>query len=567
MSEFKRINNHKFIIIFFLLLCLNGIALLFFNKDEGAVSRVYDDILSRAGSEKTEDMTYREAVIKGAVSYMEDNGINRENISEAEKNARTLAMEKAVQADEYKDNINEKIKNATKLLSTDLMKDNSTEKYMLLKSRFDLNELKNENPGLSNGIWLEKLFEYNYIQIFVLVLICFVVYGFFNEKKSGLDLIVNSGKNGRRRLRAKRAFILLTECIVISACFYLESVIILLGIHGGVKGINDLALLDNNLLLTTMNFTRIQFVLLLILISAFFAFVCGMTLWLLLGCFSNINIGVGLFIICSGLDIIVYYLVASKSILRFLHFINVYYILYPHYAVEYGNWGYGTFVERNLTIFTGFLIIAAVVLASVIVFSKKLEYTHSSNNLIEKAAGFVYEKNMRLLTNLPNSFKELYKVLISQKNIIVLGVLFIIVLNKDIGTRHIYSIEESYMLGYYREAEGLAYGDRLEDVKNTVEAELLQTVGQENELTEMMSDKMNANIDYLKTQKEKGYNAVCVAPYEYEDAFGIKQKENQMFLALINIFAVIFISAPFFAYENKSGIDKLTNPAKKEESG
>lgn len=561
MKEFKRINNYKFIIIFFLLLCLNGITLLYFNKGEDAVNRIYDDILNRAEAAKTEDMTYKQATMNGVISYMDDNSIDRETISEIEKTARKMALEKAEQADSYADNINEKITSTTKLLSTELMKDNSTEKYLLLKSRYDLNKLKNKNPGLSNGIWLEKLFEYNYIQIFIITLICYVVYGFFYEKKSGLKLIINSGKNGRKNLRTKRIIILIIECFFISFSFYLESMIILLGIHGGVKGINDLAVLDNNLLLTTMGFTRICFVLFLIVISALFAFVCGMMLWFLLSYFSNINIGVGFFLICSGIDIMIYYLINSKSILRFLHFINVYYILFPHYAIEYDNWGYGTLVGKGLNIFTGFLMIVAFVLSGITVLSNKLEYTHS-NNFIEKTADFIHEKNMKLLTKMPNNFKELYKILISQKNIIALVVLFIIVLNINIGTRHIYSIEESYMLSYYQNAEGLMYGDRLNDVKNTVEADILQAVGQDNELTRFISDNMNANIKYLKAQKENGYKAVCIAPYEYEDAFGSKQKENHMFLALINMFAVIFISSPFGAYENKNGMDKLINPAK-----
>ena len=145
MKEFKRINNYKFIIIFFLLLCLNGITLLYFNKGEDAVNRIYDDILNRAEAAKTEDMTYKQATMNGVISYMDDNSIDRETISEIEKTARKMALEKAEQADSYADNINEKITSTTKLLSTELMKDNSTEKYLLLKSRYDLNKLKNIN--------------------------------------------------------------------------------------------------------------------------------------------------------------------------------------------------------------------------------------------------------------------------------------------------------------------------------------------------------------------------------------------------------------------------------------
>ena len=80
-------------------------------------------------------------------------------------------------------------------------KTNSFEYMNILKTKDDLLALTDLDVKLSNGIWLEKLYQNDYIHIYVL-LICFltVCIIFFIERKNGLYYIIHASSNGRGKL-------------------------------------------------------------------------------------------------------------------------------------------------------------------------------------------------------------------------------------------------------------------------------------------------------------------------------------------------------------------------------
>lgn len=567
MNEIKRIFSCKFLVLLVVMLLLNAVVLIKNNKPESSKSLLFDSIIRFSADVKTQDMTNREAVIEGFQKYVAQNNIDTKNLSDDEKQTRLLALEKADYIDSFDEEIKDKIDHATKILSTDMLDKNSFERNNLLKSRYDLIQIKDRKPELSNGIWLEKLFHYHYIQIFIVVLVCFSIYGFFAERKAGLYAIIHSGAHGRIYLMLKRVAIIMTETLVLSLIFYFESAIILISLHGGISGIHDPALSDEAFLLTSMSLTRIQFVLLLTLISAVFAAAAGLLLWLFLNLFANVNNGLVVFIIICGIDILIFRVIDIKMILRFLHCINFYYFIYPHEAIQYNNWGYSFGVVSVLEGMVAVAVILALFAVVCMVFVKKLGYYSGRGNFVERIIEKISESNMQVVAKLPLWFKEAYKILISQRCLAILLVLLVISGNMNIGMRHIYSFNESILLGFYKDAEGLPYGEELEKIYEKYELEyeeFLQTVDGEDSESETqirfrkgILDQIKGCVTYLKAQAEKGHSAKCITPYEYNDALGEKQKENQMMLALMNVLAVIIVSSGFMSYENKNGIKPL----------
>ncbi len=567
VCEVKRIFHKKYIFLILAMLIFNAVILISDNKGESGRSKEYDRLIKIAADCKTDENTYREAVALAWKQYSLENNINSTNITKEMKEARAMALEKGKYADGYAVFIQEELKRATRNINSAVFGRGTFEELNLMKSRYDLEQLKDAAVKPDNGIWLEKLYQYRYIQIFLVLLLVVAVYGFFTERKNGLYYIIRTGAKGRASLFLKRAGILAVWSGVASVLFYLESAVILLVMHGGFEGIGNLALNDEQFLLTSGNLTRLEVVGVLIFLSALFAAALAFSLWFILSFFSNVNIGIFVYILLCGIDVLAYHLVSVKTAVRFLHYINVYYLIYPAEAFGYGNWGYSFGIMRlcESMVYTAF---ALALITGLLGFCVNIRHYYSGTaNWVERVVSKVLDGFTRVMNGLPMGVKEGYKILISQRTIIILLLLGAVTVKINVGVGTIYNPHESTMQSYYKQAEGMCYGDDLQGIYEEYQAEyeaFLATVdtstraGQEELLFRKgLMDEITDNVNYMKKQKEAGIDAVVINPYEYRDAFGEAQEENQKLLALINVLAVVVICAGFLSYERKSGMERI----------
>lgn len=562
MEETKRVFNVKFILVISMLFILNGIILISGNHKQAGKSAAFGDIVNTAATYKKEESTYREAVITAYKEYRSVKG-NTDDV----KYARDLALEKADYIDSYNSNIETKISNATRIIDSEIYGKDSFESINLLKSRYDLIKVKDIELKLGNGIWLEKLCEYEYVHIFIVIIMCLTVFRFFEERKNGLYYIIHTGKQGRLNLLLKRIMILISEGIIISVLFYAETITILLRIYGGVDDIGELAINDEMFHLVAGNCTKIQFSIVIMFISAVFAIAISLSLWFMFTLFSNVNIGLIMYLLVCGIEVIIYNIVPIKTIFRFLHYINIYYLLYPIQMLRYENWGYSFGITD---IFQSSICLAlAITIFSICanVYRSANYYYSGKKNIFEALIDKLSQMGMRIVGGLPMGIKEGYKILISQKIVIILFILFGVILKIDAGVSVAYSLDMAYECEYYIEAEGLSYGKELEDIyeKHELEyKEFVENVDVESEhAAEIIANRGNIlknirnNVDYLKYQKEHGVDAKVMNPYEYLSIFGKNQTDNQKLVALINVIATVVISAGFMSYEKKNGMNKI----------
>lgn len=561
MEEAKRVFNVKFIVIISMLFILNGIILISDNHKQAGKSAAFGDIVNMAATYK-KDGTYREAVITAYKEYRSVKGT-----AESVKYARNLALEKADYIDSYNSDVETKISNATTIIGSNIYGKDSFESINLLKSRYDLITVKDKELKLGNGIWLEKLCEYKYVHILVVIIMCLTVFSFFEERKYGLYYIIHTGKKGRLNLLLTRIIILITEGVIVSALFYAETITILLGIYGGVDDIGELALNDKMFCLVAGDCTRIQFSIVLMLVSAVFAIAISLSLWFMFTLFSNVNIGLIVYMLVCGIEVIIYNVVPIKTIFRFLHYINIYYLLYPINILRYENWGYSFGITDVFQ--SSILLALAVIIFSVCanVYRCANYYYSGKKNVFEALIDKLSCMVIKMVGELPMGIKEGYKVLISQKTIIILCILFGVILKIDAGVSVNYSLGMAYECEYYIEAEGLSYGKELEDIYEKYELEykeFVEGVDTENQhAAEIIANRGNIlknirnNVDYLKYQKEHGVDAKVMNPYEYLSIFGKNQTDNQKLLALINVIAAVAISAGFMSYEKKNGMNRI----------
>lgn len=569
MNEFKRILNKRIIIVIVLLFVINALLLISGNEKNREEAMVYNELLSMTKETKSAENSYYDASIIAWKQYMEKHQINKDTITDDIKNARTLISEKAKYADGYKATIEEKIKYSVAAMNSGFYEEQSFENINLYKTYGDWQNILDAEVTISNGRWLETLYEYKYNHIFVLIAVIIVVYGFFSERKNGLYYIIHTGKCGRLKLYLKRCGILLVSSMAVSFLFHIESAFILLKIYGGFEDIDLSALCDEMFLLTSRNMSRLQFLFVVVAFSGMAAFVMAMLLWWILSMFNNPNIGIVIYLLTIAVNMIVYAVIPAKSGIRVLKYINLYYFLYPNKALGYYNWGYdfGLWEVLESTI-----ILAVVVGAftfAINLYTTVKHYFTGKSNFIERGINCIMDKIGSAFGKTPMFIKELYKILISQKVIVVLAVLIYIVANINIGNRIMYTAEMIYVSEYYDEAHGISDSNELNKILKQHEIEyekLLSTLDMNDDSDKAIADNrlqvlesIRANVEYVNLMNNKGIKATALKPYDYEVAFGQMQGENQRLLALVNILAAIAISAGIISYEKGCNVNTLAN--------
>lgn len=569
MNELKRILNKKIIIVISLLLVVNSLLLISENKKNKEEAIVYNELLHMTQDSKNTGNSYYDAYVIAFKQYIDKHQINRETVTDDITNARRLISEKAEYADGYRAAIEEKIKYSLAAMNSGFYDKKSFESINLYKTYRDWQNILDTEVTISNGRWLETLYEYKYNHIFVLIAVIIVVYGFFSERKNGLYYIIHTSKCGRLSLYLKRCGILFTSSIIISFLFYIESAFILLKIYGGFEYISLPALCDEMFLLTSGNMSRLQFLFVIIAFSGMSAFVMAMILWWILSMFNNPNIGIVIYLLLMAANMILYAVVPAKSGVKVLKYVNLYYFLYPNEALRYYNWGYD-FCLWEVFESTIILAVAVCVLTFAInLYTTINHYFTGKSNIIERGINCLINKMGNTLVGMPIFIKELYKILISQKVIVVLAVLIYIIANLNIQNRIIYTAEMVYVSEYYDEAHGIDDSNELNKILKQHEIkheELLSTLDMNDESDKAIAnnrlqvlESIRANVNYVNLMNKKEIKAAALKPYEYEAIFGAAQGENQRLLALFNILAAIVISAGIISYEKGCDVNTLAN--------
>lgn len=568
MNEIKRIFNIKAWLFFGILVLLNGIVIINGNKDTD-VARIYDEMIQILDNNYADSTSCVESATKTWEQYFKDYGINGSDKSTETllaKEARQLLMTNAKYIDNFKAEILKKEQTALLYAKSGTYKTNSFEYMNILKTKEDLLALSNLDVKLSNGIWLKKLYQNDYIHMYALAICFFAVYYFFIERKNGLYYIIHASSNGRGKLFLKRCGILFVQSLLMNIIFYLEAVLLLLNIYGGKNTINAAAASDEYFLLTTGSLSRIEFVGVLILVSSIAGTVLSLLLWFTLSCFSNVNVGIFIYGLICGMDILLYKFISVKSALRALRFVNIYYLFFSNKSLGYYNWGYSwgiTTVAATTVMFALSIGIAALIINACLTVN---QYFNGRENAIEIILKKVSVLFMRLMEKAPNIIKEIYKILVSQRIGIVLLLLIYIALSIQPRVGVIYDAKKSYLSGYYEAAGGLSYGSELELIYNDYLEDYNQLVEDmdyniENAKVVLANRKdiitdIAQNVEFVKKMNEQETKAVVLKPYEYMEAIGSKESNNQKELALLNVLAAIVIACGFISYEKKVLIHK-----------
>lgn len=560
MCEAKRIFNKKVIAFFIAIFLVN--ALIISSNKGTSVEAAYDEMVRSYYNNYDDSVSLIDGAAEAWCEYFETNDINMDDNTAqviSAREARDFFMKKVSYINNFESEIVNKIQIAQMFAQSGTYKDNSFEFVNLYKTQYDLKNIQKLDVEIGNGIWLEKIYKNNVIHLFSM-LCCFItIYMFFLERKNGLYYIIHAAAKGRKQLFLKRCMIVSIQAFLVNAILYAEAFWILIHIYGGLDYINAPAASDEIFLLTSGSCTRIQFLVLIILFSSLATIVLSLLLWMILSFFSNINIGMFVFILIVGMEMFFYRLISVKTALKVLKFINIYYLLFPNKALEYYNWGYAWGITD---VFHTTLILACIVgilALGINGFYTINKYFNGKKNTIERLLDRVFLRVMRIFENAPNYIKEIYKILISQKMAIIIIILLYISFQIQPGVGVLYDAEKSYMSGYYEKANGLQYNADLESLykeyldqyelfKQNIDYDgenAASVIANRSQLITLIGN----NVNYIKRLNENGTAAVVLKPYEYMDSIGEKETDNQMLLVLLNVMTAIVISCGFISYE------------------
>ena len=517
--ELIRVFSKKRLLVLLVLLVINGI---FFYKESTDLKtyRIYNDLIfdfilefNNQNQDAAVTKTAANLAVKEYVS--KNKGINKEDEFKA---AKEMFLEKVEYIRTYSDKKDEQIKKSKAMLSSSIFSDKDSFSYLnIIKTREDLIKIKDEKVTVSNGVWLEKIANYKFVYYVIIIALSVIIYSFLEERKTGIIYTQYAAANGRGKLFLRRCGILLLSSIVITAVCFLEISIISLKLYGGIEGILDSVCSDEVFAMGSMGLSRAMWLLVNSICVALSIFAVSLLIWGIISSFHNSNIGLCFTVILCAIGVLIGRIVTAKSLFRFFKYFNIEYLIDGSKSwFTYNNWGYDKFIigvgESTFILMIFVIIVASIILIKNCVLSNPA----SKIGIIEKMFMKLYELMMSILSKLPMTILEFFKVTVSQRGGIIVIITVFLFVNMNVGYPIRYGLIEVAMAGFCDEHKG-ASGDELLTIKENLLLELKSYENDPDAGTKIaVANKKLDLINYLIEKTEEGVDVSLINNYEYE---------------------------------------------------
>lgn len=552
--EFKRVFNKKRLVVLLLLFIVNGI---FFLRECSDLKMydIYDTLVLEINKKEESAVDVRKTALSVLKEYAEVYSDSTEY--EEYLKARRYLLEKVDYLENYSKNKTQQIENSKVVLSSSLFSDKNSFSYLnIIKTTKDLEAIKDAQITLSNGIWLEKVSNYKMIYYFIMIGVVMIVYSFVEDRKTKIIYLQYAASNGRESLFLKRIIIFLGMIFLITILFFTETSIISLYLYGGFEGINDSVCSDELFAICSMGgASRITWIVINVLRIAIAFGAIGMCVWAVLTSFNNSNIGLCVFILVYGIEVMLNRIITDKSIFRFFKFFNLKYLIDGSDSwFTYSNWGYNNIIT-DMAESTGILIIFVSIISIVLLVRNCILYNPLTQvGFLEKSLIRIYDCVMKFFAKLPVGIMEIFKVVVSQRIGIVLIIIVILFTNMNKGYVLKYSIEMS-LISNLCESYKMGTTEDLLVVKDELIREMEVYEGDVTAISKVsLIEAQIEHLDYIIQKRREGVNVSLISPYEYEAALGKNQVSNQQFISMLCIIVMILTNIGAVSYEKKCGM-------------
>ncbi|MCR5637011.1 MAG: hypothetical protein K6F76_07540 [Clostridiales bacterium] len=452
----------------------------------------------------------------------------------------------------------------------------------------DYAPLENIELSFQNQEAAKSVVQFDFVHYLVLIFLIWIVFLFCSEQKKGLSQLVFTTRNGRLPLALKRAGILVFSAIAVNLIMYS----ILFGaafyIYGSYEGLFCMVQSISLFVDFVIPMTVWQFLLYYIVFCTVSSFAVSVVVWLVMSAADEKHISITVFSIIFATEYALYYFITPQSNFCVFKYLNIFPLINPKsIIIKYRNIPFlGDAVNARiaLTVFCIFTVVSALTACLIINTKKRPVHTQSKLSLfLMRQSARLRGVFSRAVARMSLIGKELYKIFVMQKGIIVL-VIFVCIIVRNIPSGTVYygrvdSIINDFYSSYSGEIseESKSYISNLEAEIETAHTNLIDTkraydsgLADEKELKKA-TDKYNSYSDYsqaldiiyertgyIESVKEyQGIDAWYVNPYGYEKLLSRESYLRQEYNAVLAIITIIIILSGIFSFESKSNTNFL----------
>ena len=434
--ELVKVISLKRILTAVLIIVLNIALFCIINNGQYSY-KIYDNMLKEYNGE------LNEGKISDYHGYIRQYESDNPDITDNEQyiEAKTLFSEKVEFVRNYKINIENKLANIDRYKNNAMYAQSGESRLELIKTQNDLQKAYDYDVDYSSDVWLRSIAEYKYMGYFIIVIMLIFIYGMQSDSKK-LQYIIKSAPNGRMILELKRITVLLILSIVVVLLSYTAITMTSLFVYNNWSSINGMSGSDSEIYLVSMGMSRVGLVLTVAFKTVAVTFAMSVFLYALINLFDNKNIGLSFSVMIVGIELLLAKLISAKSIFRGIKYINISNLVDNTIWFKYENWGYKYFISdvQESTVWVGLIII---LLSTMMAFVCSLKKTQRKAGVIERLLGKISLQFNRIFSNFPVFMKELWKILIKRRMLIVYCLMIVIVSSYTFAYKLKYNMVES----------------------------------------------------------------------------------------------------------------------------
>ncbi len=486
-------------------------------------------------------------------------------------------------ANKYSQDIDAVLKQADKMLAIDIFSEEGSYSYKnILKTQADYMRVADLDFVPDNDRVTEAVINYPFVNILVTGLMIYILYGICLERSNGMMAITYSTGQGRKMLALRRAMILIGLSVLVTVLLTVTNLIIgcfLFGIDDFGGPIQTLPEFADYTYLHSKGF----FIILTVLKNAFFCSVLTMFAYMLCNMFANVKISLLLLAGIFVLEKILQMVIGESSWLRILKYCNIVNLLdCTDVCRRYVNVNLmGNCVSYDYVL--NLLAVIMIILSFTVSILMYRKTAGSRIRLLDRAISRISEAFQKMLCGRCFVIKELWKILVIKKNILLI-ILYIFIFGfvwnytvidfpkrqRDMDAVYLqyggadWTAFEGYMTDLEKEiADYRAQSQTIMDKIQSGEAGFDQMIVA-NELAARATVlnkhlmEYNSKVELRdKVKIELGIDTYVISDRGYNEAIGTNSYVRESIYGIMVLIFIILITMSAFEIEKESGTKPL----------
>lgn len=455
----------------------------------------------------------------------------------------------------------------------------------LQQTKVDYIDLLEITPIYFQAGYIEEFLEFPLLNVIVVIAGILVALALIDEKKKGVRTIIFASERGRAHLVIQKigALFLWSMLLVI---FYYGGCLILSGILHGENMMQQVNYPVQSIpMLMELPWTIDigTFFCMYLVYRSVVLFLIMLLAWVILFFFENVTMALGIVGGIALFNYLTYHVIGSLHPWNVFHYCNLWYQMKDGaFFTEYKNLNIcENAVNKEWVIAFSWCVLAGILIIAALLIGK-YKYPFGSScegKIIRKIKSFgksiqlAYRKNVEKLSLLGVEF---YKVLITQKGIIIVGIVCLVLWNDTDYTRIVATGYQELYYDFLKEHEGLPTEASYQAIEELTI--LLQKV--EDDYMEAMEKYENGEIDslfswsmlyesyeneriflkeitaqtkHLESMKNQGIQCGYINKYAYNTFLN----SGDTLINLVLILGVVLLSSNVFSLDNNSGIGSI----------